>query len=329
MRAEHHEGLARATRPHTFLAGSQRGLDDRPQAEPHIGHPSARSPGRMDGLTRHMHCSLGCRKLQERLNRAERLVAHVSDFSLQPPPVLRFCLGWCQTSYHARTMPPDTLLFCVQKNADVLQEQPRRDHPSRHYSGGVAPCTSLHQKKRRLRHLRSRPPFTCCLLGLEPAQRSFCNRLRSQNNDTSEPTWPLPRRNSAATSEKKQPGDRDDATRTQSFLSNLCDAHTHSGHFDGASHPRRLSFHGVAPDPWGRSLVGGQWDADFVCTALQRSLHIPFFDQGSQCTRCGQVLDCFCDHATAHAREIVTSDTAQSPMSCTKPPKKQDSVLRR
>ena len=28
--------------------------------------------------------------------------------------LLRFCLGWCQTSYHARTMPPDSLLLGAQ-----------------------------------------------------------------------------------------------------------------------------------------------------------------------------------------------------------------------
>ena len=43
------------------------------------------------------------------------------------------------------------------------------------------------------------------------------------------------------------------ATRTQNYLSNLCDAHTF-GHFDGTSHRRGLDLPRFTPCPWGRCL---------------------------------------------------------------------------
>ena len=40
--------------------------------------------------------------------------------------LFRFCLGWCQISHHARTVPPDSLLRT--EDADLHYEVPGRDH---------------------------------------------------------------------------------------------------------------------------------------------------------------------------------------------------------
>ena len=68
----------------------------------------------MDGSPRQMLRAAG-RRLLEKPDRAEQLLTQL--VRLQSPTsalvLLRFCLGWCQTSYHARTLV-DSLLLCAQ-----------------------------------------------------------------------------------------------------------------------------------------------------------------------------------------------------------------------
>ena len=44
--------------------------------------------------------------------------------------VLRFCLGWCQISYHARAMHPDSLHICAQKMQTSLKKSSGEWHPT-------------------------------------------------------------------------------------------------------------------------------------------------------------------------------------------------------
>ena len=87
--------------------------------------PSARGPCRMHDSTRQMLRTSAAsgpsdfclRKLQEKLDRAERLRTQLVRprflATLPRPPSL--LLGWCQISNHARTMPRDSFLLCAQR----------------------------------------------------------------------------------------------------------------------------------------------------------------------------------------------------------------------
>ena len=146
------------------------------------------------------------RELQEKLDRAERLMTQLVrlQFPATALVLLRFCLGWCQMSYHARAMPPRQHAPLRPNNADFSQELPRRSHPSRHHPRGLAPGTSFRQKM-RFRHQSSRSPFPGSLLG-----------VKQQHNLR--------------------------ATRTQRYLSNLCDKHTPDTLMEQSSQGDRISL---------------------------------------------------------------------------------------
>ena len=105
------------------------------------GHPRARGPRRMEGSTKQLLRSSGRRLRSPRLlptqtptRAGPRRETHdptrpLPVSSRRPRP--RFCLGWCQISYHTRTVSPDSLLLCAQKNTDLPQALSRRNHPSR------------------------------------------------------------------------------------------------------------------------------------------------------------------------------------------------------
>ena len=210
------------TRPHRpFLRGFHRGTG-RQRNQVERDKVRAETPTRRK--VRHDICfallgaafgSPDCcfRKLQEKLDRAERLMTPPnSSASSLEPLLLRFCLDWCQTSYHARTMPLDCLLFCAQK------VQTSR----KNCLGGVIPVAmtmrlgSLLRPPSKKRGFGTRDPVlhsTAAFLASSSSATSFCNSLWTGYNDTRPPRT-------------TRPGGRMARHALRVNLSNLCDAHT-------------------------------------------------------------------------------------------------------
>ena len=206
------------TRPQPFLVGFQRGLDGRgPQSantsQPNLDpwtaiRPEPRQDGRFDTTSASLFWVLlsapldfCLRKLQEKLDRAERLMTQL--VRLQSPAtalvLLRFCLGWCQIS-------PPSSLSSVPQSADV---------PSRTGLGGIIQVAITQEawlqaqastKERRFRHQRPRSPLSPNSWPRAAAQLPLPADFGPNATTLLTPTCPLPRGNSAATSEKMRLG---------------------------------------------------------------------------------------------------------------------------
>ena len=127
----------------------------------------------MQSSTRQMLCTCGrrLRELQKKLNRPENLISQLVH--LQSPAtalvVLRFRLVWCQISYHARAVPPDSLR---KKDASISHSHsvPRRYSPSSDIRRHLAPRSSIHQEGRPW-HQRLRAPLSRGLPSLKQQHR--------------------------------------------------------------------------------------------------------------------------------------------------------------
>ena len=113
---------------------------------------------------------------------------------------------------------------------------------------------------------------------------------------------------------------------SQSFLFNLCGAHTlHTltrlPSLSTRSRDREL---GQWADPPPSSV---DWDAELIQRALQHHLRIPFLAQDTQCPLCGQVLDVFCEHAGGLLMRMSLEKQTRWATSPTKLPRKQASAL--
>ena len=124
--------------------------------------------------------------------------------------VLRFWFGWCQSSYHARTVLPDSLLVYAQKKCRPPSNKvSRRNHQSRRHSGGIGSEHTLPSNKAdSASETRSQLPNS--LLGLKQQHHFPLHWLldRLQRHTHTTPAWPLQRHTSAATSERTYPGGR-------------------------------------------------------------------------------------------------------------------------
>ena len=140
------------------------------------------------------------------MDRAEKVIAHRLQSPATALVLLRFWCGWCRIRYRARTMPPDSLILCAMKMRTslmkclgcIIQVPPPTSHgfvrrcPSR--EGGSASGTWC-----------STPSSS--LVGFQQQHQSSAAAVWVQQHHTT-----------------TQRGTG--TTHSQSFLSNLCDAHT-------------------------------------------------------------------------------------------------------
>ena len=135
------------------------------------------------------------RKLQEKLDRAGRLVAPSATVLV----LLRFCFGWCQIIHHARMMP----------SAESSTSPPLK---------GVAVSTSLQKKKGCVGTKDPVLQSLAAFLAQRSSTTSLCSTSWSEYNDTDViAAEPQVRRNTREDAAWRPDG----ATRTQSYLSNF------------------------------------------------------------------------------------------------------------
>ena len=185
-----------------------------PCQNPSPKHPSARSPDRMEGPIRQMRRSSGrCFRPTGLLHQqtpgtiAPRRETLDQPVSLQSPAtalVLLFPLCWCQIICRARTMLPRQFSPLRSADGDLPQAVSRRHHPSHHHPHSLAPTPSFHQKGRV--GIRD-PVLDSPALGLKQ-QHSLPLRQPLVRIQLTTPTWPLPRRSSAAAPGGALCGDR-------------------------------------------------------------------------------------------------------------------------
>ena len=174
-------------------------------------------------------------------------------------------------------------------SADVPNEMPWRNCPSPPPLWRRGSQRTSSPQKRRFRQQGPRPPFL--LLPSWPraaAQTPFAVAFWPDHSDVSAAKTQF-RRNI-----------REDARRVICPTSVIHTLWTFCWN-NPPEEPESLELHQVPGA--GAWLVGGTrsplfgWDADFVRTTVQHRLRIPFSDEDSQCSSCGQVLARFCDRA--------------------------------
>ena len=146
-----------------------------------------------------------------------------------PPPatalvLLRFCLGWCQISYHACTMrpgqPSSAPKQCRLPSRSVSAELTKS--PSLRRAGSVRELTT--REAVSASETPSSPLLqpSCPQAAARPAFAAGCGPISTVPWT---PTCPLPRRSSAATSEKMQSGDQM-ARHALRVIRRICATHT-------------------------------------------------------------------------------------------------------
>ena len=97
----------------------------------------------------------------------------------RPSPVpivlLRFCLGWCRISHHARTMPPDSLLLCAQKMQTFVMECLGSSIEVAISPKNLASCKGF-RREGRIWYQGPGAPLSSCLSGLQQQHSSPLQR---------------------------------------------------------------------------------------------------------------------------------------------------------
>ena len=155
----------------------------------------------------------------------------------RPPPISSHCnrappfrLGWCQISYHARPMLPDSPSSEASWCAITLEA--RLCAQASIKKGGFGD-PMLH--------------FPAAFLATSSSTAALCNSLWTH------PMWTPPRHISATPSDDDAAWRPDAAMRTQSYLSHLCDAYI----LDTLMATQRDWISFELRRAQGRSLVGG------------------------------------------------------------------------